>query len=44
MDTVTEAAMAIGLARQGGLAVIHRNLSPEVQAAEVDKASAPCPA
>jgi IMP dehydrogenase len=38
MDTVTEAAMAIGLARQGGLAVIHRNLSPEAQAAEVDKA------
>lgn len=38
MDTVTEAAMAIGLARQGGLGVIHRNLSAEAQAAEVDKA------
>jgi IMP dehydrogenase len=37
MDTVTEARLAIGLARQGGLGVIHRNLSPEEQAAEVDK-------
>ncbi|MEN8242197.1 MAG: IMP dehydrogenase [Chloroflexota bacterium] len=37
MDTVTEARLAIALARQGGLAIIHRNLSPEDQAAEVDK-------
>jgi IMP dehydrogenase len=37
MDTVTEAQLAIALARQGGLGVVHRNLSPEEQAAEVDK-------
>jgi len=37
MDTVTEAPLAIALARQGGLGVIHRNLSPQAQAAEVDK-------
>ena len=37
MDTVTEARLAIALSRQGGLPVIHRNLSPEDQAAEVDK-------
>lgn len=37
MDTVSEAQMAIGLARLGGIAVIHRNLSMEEQAEEVDK-------
>jgi IMP dehydrogenase len=37
MDTVSEARLAIALARQGGLGVIHRNFSPAEQAAEVDK-------
>jgi len=37
MDTVSEARLAIALARQGGLGVIHRNFSPADQAAEVDK-------
>lgn len=37
MDTVTEARLAISLAREGGLGIIHRNLSPEDQAAEVEK-------
>ena len=35
MDTVTEAPMAIALAREGGMGVLHRNLSPQDQAAQV---------
>jgi IMP dehydrogenase len=37
MDTVTEGRTAIGLAREGGIGVVHRNLSVAEQAAEVDK-------
>jgi IMP dehydrogenase len=37
MDTVTEARLAIALAREGGLGIIHRNLSIDAQMAEVDK-------
>ncbi len=38
MDTVSEARMAIALAQEGGMAIIHKNLSIEQQAAEVAKA------
>jgi IMP dehydrogenase len=37
MDTVTDARLAIALAREGGLGVVHRNLSIEDQVSEVDK-------
>ena len=37
MDTVTEARMAIALAREGGLGIVHRNLSIEAQVGEIDR-------
>jgi len=37
MDTVTAAEMAIAMAQSGGLGILHRNMSPQLQAAEVQK-------
>src|SRR5216117_4436484 len=37
MDTVTEARLAIAIAQEGGIGIVHKNLTPKQQAAEVSR-------